>query len=272
MRVRRAFAHLQTGRWDLAETDLAEVREHHSPSAMECATRDFVQGLLDLRRGISGAPQRLEQTVATMQRLGVRIWFTSTAAACAESAWQRGDAAALRAAVAPALEQALAIGDRWRAGELAAWLVRAGGDAPRVSVAQLAGPYALEAALRVRDAAEAWARLGCPYEQALALTGGDEADLREALQRFERLGAAPAAEATRRRCVRSARAACNAARSHARVSTRSDSPRASAKCSSSCGAASRMRRSPHGCIDPSARSSTTWPPCWPSSASTRASH
>ena len=134
-----------------------------------------------------------------MQRLGVRIWFTSTAAACAESAWQSGDAAALRAAVAPALEQALAIGDRWRAGELVAWLVRAGCDATRVPAAQLAGPYALEAALRVRDAAEAWARLGCPYEQALALTGGDEADLREALQCFERLGAAPAAEATRRR-------------------------------------------------------------------------
>jgi DNA-binding CsgD family transcriptional regulator len=198
LRIRRAFAWLQTGRWDRAGADLAEVRAYRSLSAMEQATRDFVQSLLDLRRGASGAPQRLAQTVATMQRLGVRTWLTSTAAACAESAWLRGDADALRCAAAPALEQAVSIGDPWRAGELAAWLVR-GGGAPGEPQATFAGPYTLEVAGRAREAAQAWARLGCPYEHALALSSGDEADLREALQCFERLGAAPAAEAVRRR-------------------------------------------------------------------------
>ncbi|HEX6705666.1 MAG TPA: AAA family ATPase [Albitalea sp.] len=198
MRIRRAFAHVQTGDWQLADADLAEVRERHTPSAMEQVTRDFVQGLLDLRRGTRDAPQRLAQTVAAMQRLGVRMWFTSTAAACSEAAWLCGDADAVRAAAAPALEHALSIGDAWRAGELATWLVRSGA-APRELPASLIGPYALEAVGRAHDGADAWARLGCPYEQALALSCSGEAGMREALQRFERLGATPAAEVMRRR-------------------------------------------------------------------------
>ena len=198
LRIRRAFAQLQTGQWERAGADLTEVRERHSPPPMERATRDFVQGLLDLRRDLSDAPPRLAQAVAAVQQVGARIWFTSTAAACTEAAWLSGDVAAARAAAAPALEQALSLGDRWRAGELAAWLVRCGGT-PGGPQAALAGPYVLEAAGRARDAAQAWARLGCPYEQALALASGGEADLREALQCFDKLAAAPAAEVVRRR-------------------------------------------------------------------------
>jgi DNA-binding CsgD family transcriptional regulator len=132
-----------------------------------------------------------------MQRAGVRIWFTCAAAACAEAAWLRGDALAARSAAGPALEHALSVGDAWRAGELAAWLARSGA-APQAPSCALAGPYALEAAGRVREAADAWAGLGCPHEEALALCGGDEACLRVAVERFEQLGAAPAAEAARR--------------------------------------------------------------------------
>lgn len=50
-----------------------------------------------------------------------------------------------------------------------------------------------------RAAADAWERIGCPYEQALALMDGDEDAQRAALALFERLGAEPAAEIVRRR-------------------------------------------------------------------------
>jgi DNA-binding NarL/FixJ family response regulator len=59
-------------------------------------------------------------------------------------------------------------------------------------------PYALEAAGDWRAAAAEWARLACPYEQALALAQGDEAALREALAILEALGANAATEAVRR--------------------------------------------------------------------------
>ena len=212
MRIRRAFTYLQSGQWALADADLAEVREHHRPSVAEQATRDFVQGLLDLRRGAGAAPQRLAKAVAALRQGCARIWFTSTEAAEAEAAWLVGDSAALQAAVVPALGEALANGDAWLAGELAAWLTR-GGVAltdPHIALhielhtepnaSPYAGPYALEAEGNASAAARAWAALGCPYEEAMALGSSNaEADLRAALQRFEQLGAAPAAEAMRRR-------------------------------------------------------------------------
>src|SRR5262249_28346685 len=63
-------------------------------------------------------------------------------------------------------------------------------------------PYALELAGNLREAAHEWMRLGYAYESALVLAGGDEGDLREALARFEELGARAAAEVVRRRLRR----------------------------------------------------------------------
>jgi predicted ATPase/DNA-binding CsgD family transcriptional regulator len=197
LRIRRAFAAMQTGDWNGAEHDLALIREWHAPSKMEQATRDFVQQLLDLRRGRAQAHEALAQTIETMQRLDVRIWFTSTAAAHAEAAWLRGATDVAPLLQAP-LTNAVAMGDRWQAGELAGWLFRLGHPLPD-PVGPLALPYALEVGGNLRAAADEWVRLGCPYERALVLAGGDAADLREALAAFEALGAMPAAERVRRR-------------------------------------------------------------------------
>jgi DNA-binding CsgD family transcriptional regulator len=59
-------------------------------------------------------------------------------------------------------------------------------------------PFAIEAAGRWQEAAAAWRALGCPYETARALSGGDETAQREALAAFESLGARPMAERVRR--------------------------------------------------------------------------
>ncbi len=197
IRIRRAFARIVMGQWDLADADLAVVAERHSPSAMEAATLDFVAALLALRRGAQGAPQRLAEAVQAMHAHRVEIWFITTAAALAESAWLAGDDAALIATAQPALQAQLAIGDHWRSGELAVWLHSAG-VAPTLAGAELPAPYAHELAGRWREAATEWQRLGCPYDRALALAGSDDADaLREALAEFERLGALPAAQRLR---------------------------------------------------------------------------
>ena len=58
---------------------------------------------------------------------------------------------------------------------------------------EVAEPYALG----WRDAAEAWRRIGCPYEQAEELADGDEAAMRKALAILTRLGAEPAADRVR---------------------------------------------------------------------------
>jgi DNA-binding CsgD family transcriptional regulator len=85
----------------------------------------------------------------------------------------------------------------WHLGEVAIWLWR-GGEL-RQAPAGTPVPYALEIAGDWRAAADAWERIGCPYEQALALLNGDESAQRAALSIFERLGAAPAAAIVRQR-------------------------------------------------------------------------
>ena len=67
-----------------------------------------------------------------------------------------------------------------------------------VPVESLAPPFAAERAGRWAEAAELWERLGCPFEQALALArGGTQEGLTEAARMFDRLGADAAAARAR---------------------------------------------------------------------------
>jgi DNA-binding CsgD family transcriptional regulator len=84
----------------------------------------------------------------------------------------------------------------WLAGELAFWRWRAGAVEPPPD--WIAEPFALQISGAWRASAEAWRRLGCPYERARALADGDAAAQGEALAIFDRLGAQPAAADLRR--------------------------------------------------------------------------
>lgn len=93
-------------------------------------------------------------------------------------------------------------GERWRISQLACWLQRTGGGAALPTL--LAGvtptdPCALELAGQHAGAAAAWAALGCPYEQALALLGGGITELQQAAAVLDALGALPAATIARQR-------------------------------------------------------------------------
>jgi DNA-binding CsgD family transcriptional regulator len=86
---------------------------------------------------------------------------------------------------------------RWRHAQLVTWLARLEHRVPMAADAPL--PCTLEADGRHAEAAQAWAEVGCAYQQGLALAGGDEAALREALAIFMQLGAKAAAQLVRRR-------------------------------------------------------------------------
>lgn len=83
----------------------------------------------------------------------------------------------------------------WVIEESALWLYLMGEP---VASAKLSEPYRAHCSAKWREAADAWKKLGRPYEQALALSAGDEAAQRDALAIFDRLGAAPAAARLRR--------------------------------------------------------------------------
>lgn len=123
------------------------------------------------------------------------------AVADAEAAWlgleRPGAVQELRAA----LDAVLVLGLRtWPLTDAALWLSILGeptGLSDEIHAA-LPDAYRLHVEGRWREAAAAWAMLGCPYEQAIALSRDDESAQREALAIFDRIGAIPAAANLRR--------------------------------------------------------------------------
>ena len=77
------------------------------------------------------------------------------------------------------------------------WLARLGHDVDTTGA--FPPPFSFELAGRYAEAAEAWLELGCPFEQAVALTWtNDPESMRRAVEIFTGLGAAPAAANVRR--------------------------------------------------------------------------
>ena len=193
----RARMRVQQGRLDEAEADAAYVLRRGSTSTVERLPALAALGTARARRGDPGAQAILDEALERALPTGEFQRLAPVANARAEAAWLRGDLDAVRAEAMRAYPLALQVESWWDAGRLAAWLRRAGAldDVP----AELPGPFAAELAGRWRDAAQAWERLGSPYERALALAEGDASDAwQAALEILEGLGAPAAAAAVRR--------------------------------------------------------------------------
>jgi DNA-binding CsgD family transcriptional regulator len=100
----------------------------------------------------------------------------------------------LRAAYAQA---SVLQGSLWNLADVTLWLkiLDEPVSLPPTITCRLHAPYQAHLA---GEASHAWEKLGCPYEQAIALSTGDEPAQRQALTLFERIGAQPAAARLRR--------------------------------------------------------------------------
>jgi DNA-binding CsgD family transcriptional regulator/tetratricopeptide (TPR) repeat protein len=190
------------GEWDeavrIAELSLVA----HAPTRCTALT---VLARVQARRGHPDAPRLLAEawelavSLDEIQRTG------PAAAACAEGAWLRGDHAAVVSVASPVLEEAIRLGDPVCQAELGYWLTQVdalpeAAPAPGIADRVAASPYGLQAAGRWREAAEAWARAGCPYERAAALAESQHPDqLLTALGLLDELGARPLAARVRAR-------------------------------------------------------------------------
>jgi DNA-binding CsgD family transcriptional regulator len=192
-----ARVELAAGRWDAAAVDAFEASTRSGPTTTSRVMALVALGCLRVRRGDPAADEALAQALGLALATGTLQRIGPVRAARAEAAWMRGDVAACRREAEAAFALAQARGHAWIGGELALWLHRCGALAQ--TPAACAEPYAHLIEGRWREAAEAWQRLGCPYERAQALAEGDAAAQLEALAVFDELGARPAAEALRRR-------------------------------------------------------------------------
>jgi DNA-binding CsgD family transcriptional regulator/tetratricopeptide (TPR) repeat protein len=193
----RARMKFEQGEWLGASEDAEAVLLHPRATPITRIPALRTLGHLRTRRGDPDARSPLEhaRTLAgpnpELQRFG------TLAAIAAESAWLAGDLDAVVREATPAYERVSQRRDPRMKGDLAAWLWRA--HALEGAPVEIAEPYAMEITGDWQGAAQAWQTLGCPYERAIVLGWyGGETDQREALTIFERLDAAPAAEALRR--------------------------------------------------------------------------
>ena len=191
----RARAHLEQGRWKEASDDAASVLRARLKVARAVAS--VVLGIVRLRRGEPDAQELLDEARELALATGDIMRIGPMAAARAEAAWLADDKERVRGEIEPIYELARQRPEPWRLGELSLWLWRGGAlDQPPENVAP---PYRLEMSGDWRGAASAWERLGCPYEQALALANGDRPAQLQALDLLTELGAGPAAALLRRK-------------------------------------------------------------------------
>jgi tetratricopeptide (TPR) repeat protein len=183
----------EQGHWDAAATvatRLVNIRGM-APVTRICSLTVLAQ--LRLRRGDPGARELLEEAAALARQSGELQRLGPVAAALAEESWLRNDGAPVDELVLQAHDLAEQLQDARCLGELRCWCQRLGLVQARPEGAD--EPYRLQLGGQWKDAAEAWQRLECPYERALALLDGDDDAMREALSLLESLDASATGEA-----------------------------------------------------------------------------
>ncbi|WP_020393064.1 ATP-binding protein [Kribbella catacumbae] len=155
-------------------------------------------GRIKARTGHPDASEHLASALELSHRIGEQLWIGHAAAAAAEEAWLRGDAAAVVDIAAAPYAEARQRGIRtgWPWPELGYWLAKAGHE---VAKPETDSPFDWLTDGRWREAADYWGAAGYRYEYALALTeSADPADLLEALDVLYSIDAAPLARVIRR--------------------------------------------------------------------------
>jgi DNA-binding CsgD family transcriptional regulator/tetratricopeptide (TPR) repeat protein len=196
LRGLRAIDLLDQGHWDevVAVTDRVFATR---PGPVALLVSRVASGLVLARRGRAGGPERLHAAAETADGIGEAGWVALTRRACAEERWLAGDDEGARKEMVR-VRAVLTPSDAVEVGPTAVWERRLFGTTSAELPA--AEPWATWLSGRGEAAASRWDELGCPYHAALALyDDGGEEQLREAITRFEALGADAAVRRTRRR-------------------------------------------------------------------------
>jgi DNA-binding CsgD family transcriptional regulator/tetratricopeptide (TPR) repeat protein len=190
------------------------VRRGRNPEAIELALETMKETISPVNRmhlgiglttagfriGHPEAPEWLEQAWQLGLGNDETFWMIAIATSAAQGAWLTGDQNLVDDRVLATYERGRT-NDPWVQGELSGWLMRLGHDVDRA--ATFPAPFSLEHSGKYAEAAQAWHELGCPFEEAVALTWtGEPEAMRSALDVFARIGSAPAAANVRRLLLR----------------------------------------------------------------------
>jgi DNA-binding CsgD family transcriptional regulator len=206
----RALIYLDLGDWAAAEEEAQENSSRHSISEVYRFPALIALARLRSRRGdpddgtpleaasrISASLSELQRTIYVAVAQAERLWVS---AETTRSGGDRGAQAPEHAAVLAQLCEAQQLAEErhavWVAELAALWRYVLGQRG--IATSHLSSPFREHCEGRWQEAAAGWRALGQPYERALALSGGDDAAQREALEIWDALGALPAAMRLRR--------------------------------------------------------------------------
>lgn len=194
--AQQASARFAAGDWELAAAQATHILRTPNLAAISRIMALTVLAHVRVRRGDPDALPLLDEVLQLALPTQSFLRIAPVVAAQIEAAWLRGDDDGARAATSALVStHTHSRYHGWLNDEIAYYLGTTDSTDTRNAPAS---PYALQVAGQWRQAADAWLALGCPYEQARALAQGDEQAQREALQIFERLGAAPMVTRLRR--------------------------------------------------------------------------
>ena len=189
LRVLGVLLDLGRGRWQQAVDTGTRLLQH--PTRTPHLRLGVLQtvGIVRARRGEPGTWEALDEALHIAASTGELQSIGPVVASRAEALWLEGRETEIHDETQAAFELALRKGQPWYLGEVAYWRWRAGAphETPAGAVAE---PYALSIAGEWGRAAEECRKLGCPYEAALALSDGDDADaLSQSVAELRALGA-----------------------------------------------------------------------------------
>jgi DNA-binding CsgD family transcriptional regulator len=187
----RARAYYEQGQWIEAADDAQAVLKNPRAAVVARIPALTALGAIRLRRGDPDGEQVLDEALGLALPTGELQRIGPVALARAESNWLNGVHDECISEAQTVYTLAVNSADSRRLSESAFWIWRAGGSLLQIDIGS--GPFTLQIMGDWRAAAVAWERLGCPYEQALALMDGDVLAQTQSLEIFERLGARPAA-------------------------------------------------------------------------------
>jgi DNA-binding CsgD family transcriptional regulator len=197
----RARLGFERGEWSQAERDALWVLGRPEEPGITNMPALATLARLYVRRGEPEVEKTLEEAWRLAEPTGELQRIAPVAAARAELAWLRDDLQGIGSAIADAYQLALTARQPWITDELAFWMWRATGTTDPLQGPET--PYARQIAGSWREAADAWAQIGCGYEQAIALMDSEDPPrLLEALDILDGLEATPAAAKLRRRLRR----------------------------------------------------------------------
>jgi DNA-binding CsgD family transcriptional regulator/KaiC/GvpD/RAD55 family RecA-like ATPase len=176
---------LDRGNWDEASDKAQYVLGQEMVDPLDKRIAFAVIGIIRARRNDPEALINFDRAIPTPDKLGECAFIAKMAKA--EAYWLSNKLDQVIEEIESNNLHIMESNNPWKMGELAFWLWKAG-RLPKIPN-NIAKPYLLQIEGDWRAAANEWNKLGCPYQEALALADGDEECKRKALTILESLAA-----------------------------------------------------------------------------------